>query len=399
MGSERKFSFIDGIALLFIIFILFMLFGPLVYPRHGREAARRSDCRACLHNIGLGLARWRADHGGNYPATVKYGFKENMICDAWGRIFSEGYCNDEDVYICASTELRLILHSISRYPGEGPWTENAAVLYNLLGAGGDLAIDCDTDYAFMLNSSYNYDNGRIHKDSAAGRIVAGDGLWRQWMHNAGVGSLDSQQDWMYEGAEPNHDDGANVLYHDGSVEYVKTKLMYNYWIPYQADATLAGSSTSLETEPDCDTAIIGPDRPCLGATYDWVRQGVIQNERIEEDGLANGSAEHDDAYASEGVPGNPDVPEQWWMLSEFQFETSILIGGKDWVTDGHGRITDTKSSTDGMVRVARSKIDASIQPPRHYRPGTGRPDDARPDDACDFGLPIGGRVAGDMWEY
>jgi len=342
------------------------------------------------------MAQWRADNNGNYPVTIEDDFKKNMICNAWGRLYSEGYCNDEDVHRCASVEWAIYF---GKPHTDQMWTENAAVLYNLLGAGGDLATDYDADCIFMINSSYNYDNGRTHKDSAAGRIVAGDGLWRQWMRNAGVGSLDSQQDWMYEGVEPNHDDGANVLYHDGSVVYIKTTVNFKRWIPHQADATLAGSTTSLETEPDCDASVPGPDRPCLGGKYDWVRQGVIQNTRIEEDGLANGSAEHDDAYAIEGVPGNPDVPEQWWMLSEFQFETSILVGGKDWVTDGHGRITDTKSSTDGMVRVAKSKIDALIQPPRHYRPGTGRPDDARPGDACEFGLPIGSYEAGDIWSY
>jgi hypothetical protein len=405
VSGERRFGRREALVAAATVGVLAVLVAgalPGLRARAWREA-RSADCRRNLRFIGAGLAQWRTDHAGNYPSTVEYGLTRNMICNAWGRIYSEGYSNDPDIYICAAqrpsrccVNIQDIAKGIAEDPVEKPWTENAAALYGLLGAGGNLETDYDADYCFVLESSYNYDNGRIDRSAAAGRIVAGDGLWRQWMRNAGTPSLDSLQDWQNYAVAPNHVDGANVLYHDGAAEYIKIELNRRYWIPHQTDAALDGSTVSLETEPDCDTEIAGPDRPCLGDRYDWVRQGIIQNERIEEDGVANSADEHDDIYAIEGVDGAPDTEGEWWMLSEFQFETGILVGGVDWVTDGHGRITDTKGSTKGMVRVAKSKTDASIQPLRHYRPGTGRPD---ADADCEFGVPLDGHSAGDIWDY
>jgi hypothetical protein len=409
MENEKKFSLFDatvlgGVALVLLIGLVFALRQmamrramraehAMMVAARAREVARQSDCRGELHSMGVALAQWRKDHDQSYPVTVDYEMQENMICNAWGKLYSAGYLDDEVVFVCPSTEFLLDPADSLAWT---PWTANAATLYKLLGAGGDVTADYSAGHMDMLNSSYNYDNARIAKDSAAGRVVAGDGGWRQWMRHAGTADLDSGRDWEYESRTPNHEYGANVLYHDGAAAYVRTTLEFNRWIPHQTDAVLAGSTTSLETEPDRDAAVPGPDRPCLGAKYDWVRQGVIQNTRIEEDGLAKSASEHDDIYAIEGVAGNPNVPDQWWMLSEFQFETGILVGGRDWTTDGHGLVVDTKSSKEGMVRVSQSKIDASIQPSRHYRPGTGQPDDGM---ACEFGLELDAHSAGDIWSY
>jgi Tfp pilus assembly protein PilE len=388
MRGERKFSLVEAVVLLIIVGVLVALLMPALarqpYP------GRRSDCRANLHNIGLGLGQWQADNKQNYPVTVGYTLQENIIANGFGRIYSVGYCADEDVYVCPSTEKKVELSAID---ANRTWAESAEWMYKLIGDGG-LLTDNDLEYMCILNSSYNYDNARIPKNAAAGRIIGGDGLWRQWMRNASEPLLDSGQ--KVELVEPNHDDGANVLYDDKAVIYIKRTLPYKRWIPYQTDAVLAGSTISLETEPDRDAKKPGPDRPFLGDSYDWVRQGVIQNTRIEEDALPNGKAEHDDAYAIEGVPADSEIADQWWMLSEFQFETGILVGGRDWLTDGHGRITDTKGSIEGMKRVPQSKIDASIQPFRHYRPGTGQPDD---NEDCEFGLEVDSHGAGSIWEY
>jgi competence protein ComGC len=395
MGSVRALTLVEVLFLLIVVAVLAALLMPILMPPLSRVnyALPRSGCRANLHNIGLALGQWQADNDQEYPVTVDYTVQENIIANAFGRIYSVGYCNDEDVFVCLSTEKKIELPAIDT---DRTWTENAEWIYKLIGAGGHLT-DNDQDYVYLLNSSYNYDNARIDKNSAAGRIIAGDGLRRQWMRNASQPLLDSAQ--KVERVEPNHDDGANVVCHDKAVIYVKRTLQFKRWIPYQADAMLAGSTTSLETEPDRDARKPGPDRPFLGDNYDWVRQGVIQNPRIEEDGIPNDADEHDDAYAIEGVPSDSEIAGQWWMLSEFQFETGILIGGKDWLTDGHGRIIATKGSVEGMERVPKSKIDASIQPFRHYRPGTGWPDDNCLSTPPEQRLPIGNREAGDIWTY
>jgi len=415
VGCWKRFSLADAAVLAFLA--LPMVVGAFVLLSQAAwERTPHYDlgCWRNMHNIALGLGQWQADHDGEYPVTLDFNVTEEMISSAWGRIYSAGYCHDEDVYVCPSTEKRVNLHVFADTPTASQpyagelWTENAPVVYAFIrwaerrevsATVRDMTVLYNRDYVDLLNASYNYDNARIHKNSAAGRIIAGDGLWRQWMRNASKPNLDSGEDWQYEGIEPNHEDGAYVVYDDKAVAYIKRTLNYKRWIPYQADATLAGSTISLETEPDCDSARPGPNRPCLGARFDWVRQGVIQNPRIEEDELPNGPNEHDDAYAIEGVPGAPDMADQWWMLSEFQFETGVLIGAANWQTDGHGRITGVGDIPEATVLVSKSKTDASIQPFRHYRPGTGWPDDKREARPSESRLPIGDHAAGDIWTY
>jgi hypothetical protein len=407
MSKRKRCRGVDVLAVLALLSVIVALLVPALTRSIESPPYRQFDCQFTLHRIANGIEQWRADHNRDSPVTVDFSAGENPICGAWGRIYSAGYCEAEDAYVWPpSDEYAVSIKSIRRAGKRGisnrSWTLNAGAVYALVRTVCHAdphygpAMNYDAEYMSLLNSRFNYDNARIHKNSAAGRIIAGDGLERQWMHNAHEPSLDSGLDESIKRVRPNHKEGAHVVFDDMSVAFVKRELIHRRWIPYQTDAVLAGSTTSLETEPDHNAAVPGPDRPFLGDSYDWVRQGVIQNPRIEEDDAPNGKDEHDDAYAIEGATGDPDMPDQWWMLSEFQFETGVLVGGRDWLTDGHGRITDTKNSVEGMEYVPKSKIDASIQPFRHYRPGTGQPDDGND---CEFGLSIDLHGAGNIWEY
>jgi len=292
---ERRFSLGQAVVVVIVLGVVVALLLPPL--SRGHSPGRRSDCRVNLRNIGLGLGQWQANHRQEYPVLLEVGRPGGMQ-SVWEQLVSADYIRDTETFVCPSSKDSI-----------------------------------PSDAMGVLNSSYGYDNARIDRKSAAGRIIMGDCLERLW-------AAGQRPDGAPELVPANHDDGANVCYDDKAVVYIKSTLNFKRWIPVQ-----------------------GPG--LTGSTYDFVRQGVIRNSRIEEDGLLNedeyspGGTDHDDAYAIEydsgpGVSAE-DARDRWRMLTDWEFETGVLRQG------------------DTFVPVPQSKTDASVQPMRGFRHGTGWP--------------------------
>ncbi len=326
---ERRFSLGQAVIVVLLLCVVATLVMPMCPRAH--EAARRSDCRANLHYMALGLGQWQADHDQAYPVLLgadrpggMQGIWEQLLLAGYLADYLADYMDETDEVVCPSFS-----RDFEDLVGEG--------------AVGD--------------ASYGYDNARIDPNSAAGRIIMGDCRERLWADGR-------QPEGAPERMPANHDDGANVGYDDKAVVYIQSTLNFKRWIPAQGPSLTSN-------------------------TYDFVREGVIQNTRIEEDGLPNesgpssGSLDHDDAYAIEYDSG-PDVSAEdarnkWRLLTDWEFETGLLRQG------------------DAFVPMPKSKIDASVQPMRGFRHGTGWPSTG-PEGARD--IQTGGPyVAPAIWTY
>jgi prepilin-type N-terminal cleavage/methylation domain-containing protein len=283
---KKAFTLIELLVVIAIIAILAALLMPAL--ARAREEARRAACRANLHNIGLGLEMSAGNHDGVWPQSYEGDRRADIFCNAFGRIVGEAYVEDIAIYSCPSTGDRV---TISDLNGDGdPYS-----LPNL-GTGEPGTME------HVLNSDYGYDNGRVHKNSNAGRAVAGD-LMRHVYHDPNPGNLG---DPLVDAVHPQMDvvhgaaSGANILFFDNAVEWVDVTKA----IPGQ------GSTLGIPIE-----------QPQLAGTeFEWLiqdhpsgiplaRYGWMDNPRVDvgrnefmaaaDDPLSDENGDADDMYALE----------------------------------------------------------------------------------------------------
>jgi prepilin-type N-terminal cleavage/methylation domain-containing protein len=406
---KKAFTLIELLVVIAVIAILAALLMPAL--QKAKESARRAACKTNIHNIGLALRSFRTDNNEEWPRHLMLNLMDNMNVNAWGRLYSMDYLDDYEVYWCPSTQnyLREIQCAYGR-PEIIAWS----------GFGNG-----EGDMVSIINSSYGYDNGTIADNADPARAIAADNMETHWRCDVVDYAPVSSTGWFLEPNHPHADrdyvaEGSHLLYVDVAVQWVDVKGATKFWVPYQSDSPgnregsgsgpgwcQSGYPWRMWTWP-WDARFL--EYPFFGTVkgvteaenYDFVRSGIVQNPRLDED-FDDTPGPFDDRDTPWRNPADNGL-QNWGP--EFAVGQSFLEGGRGhgsgWnrlcvidVDDVFAVETDTCAMWDtwaewqnqtGYIqragyyemsedhKIPPQKKDAFITPMAGFRQGTGLPD-------------------------
>ena len=166
--KKKGFTLIELLVVIAIIAILAGMLLPAL--ARAREEARKAVCKSNLKQIGLSCHMYANDYGENHPCANPGNTVANMDGSEALALLYDNYLSSINVFRCPSTD-------------------------DTAGATGSPATDITTSYMW---DEYTNPRGDPMKAMAAD-------VW---------------------GTAPNHDNGCNVLFYDGHVEWQNSKMNF-----------------------------------------------------------------------------------------------------------------------------------------------------------------------------
>ncbi len=323
---KKAFTLIELLVVIAIIAILAALLMPAL--TRAREEARRSNCRANLHNIGLALQMDRNAHNEQFPVKYEPDRNANTYVNAWGRLIGEGYNEDIGLYNCPSqpneVELRL---------------EPAPDV------GNGVPTQIGTQQSVWM-SDYGYDNGRIDKNSLDGREIAADNERHIYAGPTGAPLVDS----THPAKGPNHRGGSNVLFFDCAVNFLTVQEVAPE-NPEADNVTWMVPGYTPTPVPQFNVA--------LGTVPDLYRYGIVQGTRVcphsdpnnLNDPMLYSAGAHHDIYQIDDAT-TPNV---------FYNATDTQVNFAGWVPY-QGKPTLEKSKDDAFITATERYLHSSGWP-------------------------------------
>ena len=266
---KKAFTLIELLVVIAIIAILAALLMPAL--QRARMEAVKSTCRANEHNVGLGFSAFLIDSDAVYPGWVSDPAVKtdpyflaipgaNLTDgDPYYQLVTKGYAPEVALFDCPSAD----------QPSRG-WWQGPELVDKEHMTDGRYNAKVWGEPKWVRHAEYAYDLLHVAKGSVASRVFYGDYQGRVHVYGASWGF------WPY-----NHEDGANVLFVDGAVQFA-TRQDYDFENPWTVYAGM-----------------------------NWERFCYIPNPRMDEDkqmakayGLTEAEAsyprDHDDVMVVEG---------------------------------------------------------------------------------------------------
>lgn len=310
---KKAFTLIELLVVIAIIAILAAMLMPAL--NRARTQSKMASCKHNVHNIGLALSMAREMRSEEWPRAFYPEQGADNYCNVFGRLMERGFIDDLDVFACPVIGSQLQTDNIDE--ATAPWMTNSPF--------PDIQAE-DGLFEDILNSGYGIDNGRIHKNSMAARVIVADIIETTWL--AGTPGVD------LEYTQANHPNGAvNALFVDNAVQQI---MPNEYQLVWQPDSNFDVMRQGYMQNPRLD---VGNDPGVPG----W-------NEDTENDPAR--ADDHDDIFAID----DPTLANTWELYSNDDFEMCPLSPN---------------------VRQYLSKEDANVQPTRNYNHHIGWPSSVR----------------------